>query len=138
MSHITVVDVTIKDLESLEQACNKLGLNFQKFKKKFKWYGHKDGDCEHAIGVPDNSMAYEIGVCFQDTEEGTYCFKWDNYRGGMGLQALVGPGCQYLINEYTKEVVRKEVQDMALNDGWMYDEEVNDNTGETTITLRKY
>jgi len=152
MSHVVVVDVQIKNLEALKKACETLGLEFIEGQTKFKWYGRHVGDyplpngfnkedmgkCAHALRVKGNNRAYEIGVCERrDGQEG-FCLLWDFWGGGYGLQNVVGNECDNLINEYSKEAARAEVNEMAIEDGWMVDESYNGETGETTITLRRY
>ena len=43
MSHISKIELEVKDLGTLRQACNRLGLNMLEGKKTFKWYGQEDG-----------------------------------------------------------------------------------------------
>jgi len=79
MSHVTVIEFEIRDLECLRQACTELGLEFREGQKTFRWFGVHVGDykvpdgfavqdmgkCDHAIGLPGNGpskKAYEIGV----------------------------------------------------------------------------
>ena len=59
MSHISKIELEVKDLAVLAQACTRLGLTLIRGQKHFKWYG-RDGQCDHAIKVPDAN--YEIGV----------------------------------------------------------------------------
>ena len=60
MSHISKIELEVKDLETLARACTRLGLKLVKGQKTFKWYGTEDGKCDHAIKVP--GATYEIGV----------------------------------------------------------------------------
>jgi hypothetical protein len=59
MSHISKIELEVKDLTVLGQACSRLGLELIKGRKQFKWYG-KDASCDHVIKVP--GADYEIGV----------------------------------------------------------------------------
>ena len=59
MSHISKIELEVKDLGILDKACARMGLMFQRGKKTFKWYS-KESPCDHVIGVPGAS--YEIGV----------------------------------------------------------------------------
>ena len=59
MSHISKIELEVKDLAVLSQACTRLGLEFIRGQKQFKWYG-KDACCDHVIKVP--GADYEIGV----------------------------------------------------------------------------
>ena len=136
MSHVTTIDLVIKDLKCLEKAAKSLGLEFKNGQKTYKWWGHHVGDypipegftkddlgkCDHAVGIPGNTSAYEIGVV--GAKDGTYKLIWDFYGGGMGLQQKVGDGCGALCQQYSKEVTKKQammngytVQENKLDDG---------------------
>ncbi len=60
MSHISKIELEVKDLGTLKQACTRLGLTLFEGQKTFKWYGEEDGRCDHAIQIP--GATYEIGV----------------------------------------------------------------------------
>ncbi|MBD3404693.1 MAG: hypothetical protein GF411_01000 [Candidatus Lokiarchaeota archaeon] len=153
MSHVAVVDVEIKDLKALEKACENLNLKFNWNQQTYKWYGRSVGDyplpngfkkedlgkCDHAISIPNNSKAYEIGVCESRTsKKDSHCLLWDFWQGGFGMQKIVGDNCSNLTHEYAKEVARKEVSKLAQAQNWTVTEDYNEQTGETTIRLRKY
>jgi hypothetical protein len=151
MSHVAIVDVEIKDLAALARACTNLGLQFNEGQKTYKWYGRSVGDyplpdgfkasdlgkCNHAISVPGNKQAYEVGICKNPNGKG-YIPLWDFYAGGFGLQKLVGHNCDTLVHEYAKEVARGQVSALAKAEGWTVSEDYDEATGETTIRLRKY
>ena len=59
MSHISKIELEVRDLAVLSQACTRLGLELFRGRKQFKWYG-KDAPCDHVIKVPEAD--YEIGV----------------------------------------------------------------------------
>jgi hypothetical protein len=91
MSHITKIDLVIKDLDALSKACSKLGLELVRGQKTFKAY--TTGRCEHAICVKDMPGAYQIGLV--KGKEG-YELKWDADIGdGGGLYAKVGYEAKY-------------------------------------------
>lgn len=149
MSHVTVIDVEIKDLEALKAACEKAGLEFKEGKRNYKWYGRHVGDyplpagftksdlgkCDHAIGVPGNNKAYEIGVVKKG--EG-YTMLWDFWQGGFGLEKLAGKDCENVTNAYATEVALKEASSFAQAQGWSVSHEFDEETSETVIKLRKY
>ena len=157
MSHVAKIDVVIKDLEALQAACEALGLEFVQGQKTFKWYGRwvndysaedaayhsgikpEDyGKCEHAIRIPGNSSAYEIGVVRNPNGEG-YSLVYDFYNGGFGMSDKVGgKKCEKLVGEYGKGVARNQAKSMAKKYGYGWTEDFNETTGETTITLRRY
>jgi hypothetical protein len=152
MSHVATVDIEIKDLTALAKACETLGLKLNLGQKKYKWYGRSVGDyplpagfkasdlgkCDHAISIPGNKRAYEIGVCTNPATGKTELL-WDFWQGGYGMRDKVGGNkCEGLVHEYAKEVARNQVSKLAKAEGWTVTENFNDLTGETTIQLRKY
>lgn len=132
MSHITKINLLIKDLDALDKACSRLGLELVRGQKTFKWYGRFVGDslgiagvnpadygkCEHAIRVKGNVGAYEIGLVKRADDKG-YDLHWDNYQGGYGLaekvgyetgaRARVGAKATKLADWYAAEVARKQM-----------------------------
>ena len=59
MSHISKIELEVKDLATLGQACTQLGLTLLKGQRHFKWY-EDQAPCDHAIQVP--GADYEIGI----------------------------------------------------------------------------
>lgn len=120
MSHVAKMDFAITDLESLKEAANELGLEFVENQRSYRWFGHSVGDypipegfkeedlgkCEHALRIPGNSGAYEIGVVKNRTGNG-YTLLWDFWMGGYGLVQKVGTGGDKLKDTYlTRHTVR--------------------------------
>ncbi len=117
MSHVISVNVVIKDLHALEQACKELGLEFVRNQKKHAWYGkwvndynQKDatylqsgikpenyGKCEHAIRVPGSG--YEIGV-YTNPKGSGYILAYDNYGTGQVILQKLGAGLEKLKQLY--------------------------------------
>ena len=76
MSHIAEVNLLVQDLNALHRACQRLGLELVRGQQTYCWYGRSVGDyalpvgfakedlgtCEHAIRIPGNDRAYEIGI----------------------------------------------------------------------------
>lgn len=149
MSHVTTIKTEIKDIACLKEACTKVGLEFREGKETYKWFGTHVGDyplpkgfkkedlghCEHAIGVPGNKQAYEIGVVKRDNK---YTLLWDFWAGGYGLQNLAGQDCSNLTEAYTQGVALKEATKFAQAQGWSVTHELDAATNETVIRLRKY
>lgn len=148
MSHVTTLKVAILDLDALEEACQKIGLQFRRGQKTYKWYGRFVGDyreqgtdpsqmgkCDHAISVPGNSQAYEIGVTWKNDH---YTLGYDFWGGGFGLEKVAGPRCQNLIDAYTQTVALKEATRFAQAEGYTLTSEWDAETNETVITMRKY
>lgn len=154
MSHVATVDVQIKDLDCLRKACGRLGLEWKENQGTFKWFGRwmndyakqdaaykhgfkpEDyGKCTHAIGVPGNSSAYEIGVVAK--EDGSFGLLWDFYRGGHGLMECVSSeankeGVGKLLQAYAIEVAKKS----AKKQGFAVKEVLGSN-GQVKLQLSK-
>jgi|SRR6266853_1146947 len=127
MSHVATVEVEIRDLDALRAACAAAGLEFREGQRTFRWYGRwvkdyngqdaafragidpKDyGKCEHAIGVPGNAQAYEIGVVKKPG--GGYLLAWDFFMGGYGLEKVAGKGCLNLVRSYVGQVAQRTLR----------------------------
>lgn len=117
MSHVAKLELEIQDLNTLEKACNELGLELKRGQEHYKWYGRSVGDyplpegfteadlgkCEHAIKIPNSPNAYEIGVVKNRGGRG-YQLLWDFYAGGYGMQEKVGTNGEKLKQAYTKHL----------------------------------
>ena len=79
MSHISKIELEVKDLNTLSYACNRLGLQMVKEQKSFRWYGQKAGTCDHLIRVPD--AEYEIGIV---RSNGLYELQCDYFDRNIG------------------------------------------------------
>ena len=75
MSHISKIELEVKDLGTLKQACNRLGLSLLEGQRTFKWYGQEDERCDHVIRVP--GATYEIGVTKTGNLYELKCDYWD-------------------------------------------------------------
>ena len=120
MSHVATIDVHITDLTALEQAAKRLGLELVRDQKTYRWWGHSVGDyplpegfgkddlgkCEHAIRIPGDNRAYEVGVVARRDGKPGFTLMWDFYAGGYGLEAKVGEGAKKLIQGYAVEKAR--------------------------------
>lgn len=99
-------------------------MEFREGKTQYKWYGRHVGDyplpagfakedlgkCEHAIGVPGNPNAYEIGVVKRRDGKQGFALCWDFFQGGYGLEALAGANCNALRQAYTIEAAKRAAQ----------------------------
>ena len=84
MSHISKIELEVKDLGILGQACARLGLNLMRGQQTFKWYG-KDSQCDHAIKIPGAN--YEIGVLKKNGSLDLNCDFYDrNIEKAIGKQ----------------------------------------------------
>lgn len=144
MSHVATIEIEIKDLDAMAEACKACGLVLNRNQKTYKWYGTwmKDysaedaayqngikpedyGKCEHAISVQGNASAYEIGVVRK--ANGTFALVWDFFAGGKGLMekcSIDGKQPGKLVQEYATQVAMKKaklqgfaVQRKQLQDG---------------------
>jgi len=118
MSHISKIELEITDLETLRQACERLGLEFMENQATYKWYGTWVGDtplpegmtasdlgkCDHAIKVP--GAQYEIGILRKGSK---YILLWDFWHQG-GLEQKLGKNAGRLKQAYAVEKVRKEAR----------------------------
>ncbi len=126
ISHVSHVDLHIKDLDALKQACKALGLDFHENQKTYKWYGRwvndysaadaayhhgikpEDyGKCEHAISAP--GAGYELGVIKNPTGPG-YTLIYDNFCQGYGLEAAIGKGASKVRQAYAVQVATKQAR----------------------------
>jgi len=124
MSHVCQIDLHIKDLTSLEKACAAMGLELVRGQQTYKWYGHSVGDypvpagfeaselgqCEHAIRIPGQPGAYEIGVVKRRDGKPGFALLWDFWNGGWGLEDAVGQDCKKLRQAYGVAVATKQAR----------------------------
>jgi hypothetical protein len=129
MSHITTIDLQVKDLDSMVKACERLGLELVMGQKQFKWYGRFMGDtkapqgldpkdygkCEHAIRVKGGGpQTYEIGLVKRADGKG-YTLAYDYWQGGFGLSEKIeydaskSHTAAKLRDWYAAEVARKQM-----------------------------
>jgi hypothetical protein len=102
MSHISKIELEVKDLGVLSQACTRLGLSLIKAQKTFRWYG-QEAPCDHCIRVPGAS--YEIGVISRD---GSYELGCDYYD--KNLETVIGQRGGLLKQAYAAEKTRLEAR----------------------------
>lgn len=74
MSHISKIEIQIKDVMTLKKACQRLGFTFMENKRHFVMY-QGTSECDHAIQVP--GARYEIGL------SGTELLFDDYHKGGL-------------------------------------------------------
>ena len=91
MSHISKIELEVKDLTILSQACTQMGLCLMRGQRHYRWYGEQ-ASCDHAISVP--GADYEIGVVRADDRYELSCDFYDRHleeaigkRGGLLKQA---------------------------------------------------
>lgn len=133
MSHVTTVDVEVRDLDALALAAESIGLELVRGLKNYHWYGRFMGDyndprlaqmgvtakdlgkCDHVLRVKDGRIGetYEIGV---KQVGDSYRLLYDFFDGGNGLMEKVshsgrnGEDLGKLVQAYTTEVAVKELK----------------------------
>lgn len=124
MSHVAKIEMEIKDLGCLAKAAEHLGLEFVQGQQTYRWWGHSVGDyplpvgfseqelgkCEHALRIPNNKYAYEVGVVPRKDGKPGYTMLWDFYGGGYGLQEKIGKDGNKLKQEYAVQVAMKHAR----------------------------
>lgn len=124
MSHIATIELEIRDLDALDAAARSLGLELVRGQTTYRWYGLRDprqyryplppgftvedlGRCEHAIRVPGNDQAYEIGVVRRRDGRPGYVLLVDFWNGGYGLEEKVGTNANRLKQAYAIETAKR-------------------------------
>lgn len=149
MSHVSTVEIDVNDLESLRVACKALGLEFVEGQTTYRWYGkwvqdYSEGDaaykngidpkdygkCEHAIRLPNNPNAYEVGVARR--ADGKLTLVWDLWSGGKGLEAVIGKNGSKLRQEYSLQVGTRAL----LRKGFRVTRGINAKTGKPRLLAR--
>jgi hypothetical protein len=102
MSHISKIELEVKDLGILSQACRKLGLEFIKGQQSFRWY-QQQSRCDHAIKVP--GADYEIGVI---KKNGVFELNCDFYD--RNLETVIGKQGGLLKQAYAVEKTKIEAR----------------------------
>jgi hypothetical protein len=102
MSHISRIELEVKDLGILSQACERLGMKLAKAKKTFKWYG-EEASCDHAIIVP--GADYEIGIAHN---KGLFELSCDYYD--KNIEKAVGRNAGLLKQAYAVEKTAVEAR----------------------------
>jgi len=102
MSHISKIELEVRDLGVLAQACARLGLELQRDRTTFKWYGQQ-GTCDHRIRVPGTD--YQVGVRARDGRYELVCDFFDR-----SLAKALGPNGGLLKQAYAVEKTRLEAR----------------------------
>jgi hypothetical protein len=118
MSHVSQIELEIRSLDILKEACKRMGLTFKENQKTFRWFGRYMGDyplpegmtpndlgkCDHAIEVP--GCDYDIGVVKRD---GQYRLFWDFWSTG-GLEEKLGKDAGKLKQAYAVSRIKQEAR----------------------------
>ena len=127
MSHVATVEIEVRDLDALDAACRRLGLELVRGQQTYRWYGKHVGDfplpagfaeadlgkCDHAIRVPHAVVTeggeppYEVGVVRRRDGRPGFVLHWDFFAGGFGLQKHVGNDCALLKQAYATVMAKR-------------------------------
>lgn len=115
MSHLIEVDTTkIVSLDLFESACESLGLELVRGQETFRSFRRER--CSHAVRVPGDEKAYEIGLIETTTEGGEVGFAlgYDHDMFGIPSNAPIreaaGRRCEKLIQAYVEKCVERVVR----------------------------
>ncbi len=153
MSHVASVELIVHDLDALAVAAEKCGMKLVQDQKTYKWYGKwvqdyndKDaayklgidpddyGKCEHAIVVPGDKSAYEIGVVKNPKGEG-YVLVYDFWGPGQKIVDRVGgQDCSKLVQEYALATIADELEEL-IDQGFDYEGRVKLKDGSLQLVL---
>lgn len=128
MSHVSAIDVDIQDLDALGAAAEHLGLELVLDQETYRWYGTHVGDwplpagftkadmgrCQHAIRIPGNSRAYEVGVVRRRDGRPGFQLIYDWFGGGNGLEKVIGKMALKLRHEYNATVAVRKAHSQGL------------------------
>jgi hypothetical protein len=132
MSHVVDLKIEIDDLDALQLAAARVGLELRRDQKTYGWWGTSVGDyplpegmtaeelgkCAHAIGIPGMagangasllpSQCWEVGVVESKEKPGTYRLIYDFFgNNGKRLEKLAGARCAELRKFYNVEKAKR-------------------------------
>lgn len=99
MSHVTTIDLEIKDLIDLTNGCQRLGCTVEAQKTFTGYYGQNP--CDYIIQVP--GAKYQVGVI---REGNKYRLSWDDWSSG-GLKKVLGENMGKLKQAYAVEATKR-------------------------------
>lgn len=154
MSHVSLIELEIKDLDCLKEACEELGLTFQENKKNYRWFGrwmndyheadaaylhgidpNDYGKCDHCITAAD--WEFDIGLVKNKNNSG-YQLIYDNWGiRGKKIEEVVGKGCQILANKYAEKVIIKNVNKNIKNKGFKLHTRQQLNDGTVKLVFKR-
>lgn len=133
MSHVVTIAVKVKDLDALDAACKRLGLALNRGQTTYRWFGKFVGDykgqdaanmhgidpadygkCDHAISVPGNTDAYEIGLVRQGDGYRLVFDFWGKH-GRTISQPVGGNSLGLLMQAYAAEKAKLEARRAGMS-----------------------
>lgn len=135
MSHITNINLRIRDLDALAEAAERCGLELRREQKSHAWFGRFVGDsapppgrdprdygkCDHALRLKDHrSGDYEIGVTRALDGDG-FDLLMDNWgtSGRRLMEAGDGPQLNRLRREYSAAVAMANARRTVVRKGFV-------------------
>ena len=120
MSHVSLIDCNVIDLDCLKISAEELGGTLVE-KSTYEWFGRHVGDypipegftkeemgmCDYAIKFSE--AKYEVGVVKKKEGKG-YHLLWDFWNNGFGLKEKIGENGIKLIDEYRTQVIAKKMK----------------------------
>ena len=142
MSHVTTINLDVRDLDALAVAAADLGGELVRDVSTFRWYGRSVGDtplpegftvedlgkCQHVIRFKD--AGYEVGICRRRDGRPGYVPLWDSWGPGRHIADRIGNDGGLLKQAYAVEVARKQ---LALQ-GFTVTRARNPQTGALVLT----
>src|SRR3990167_10948471 len=107
MSHIIQAGVVYKSLDCMGTAAKRLGAELRIGQTTHRYYANGQGRCDHAIILPNDRAAYEVGVVQQ--ADGTYKLMFDDFGGWN----VFGEGFSKLTLEYQNAVAEQRLQELC-------------------------
>lgn len=130
MSHIARIELEVKDITSLERACQRVGATLVRDVKQYIWYAGQKKACDHVIRIP--GCSYEVGVIRSgDQTNPSYRLEADFWSSG-GLAQKLGPDAGKLKQAYGVELAKK----MYEAQGFMLNVETKEN-GDLVVTASR-
>ena len=102
MSHISTLEIVIKNLTDARNAAKRLGGELIEGQTSFKWYGREPQSCAHAIRFP--GARYEAGLVQQ--ADGTFRLAYDAWSSG-GLGRILGGTGERFAQAYGIEAAKR-------------------------------
>lgn len=153
MSHVVTVEIIIIDLDALADAARSCGLELVAGQETYRWYGESvgdytaadavqhagiapDGRCAHALRIPGDAKAYEVGVVAVPGRKG-YRLAWDHWNRGYGLSDRIsrhpdGKDMELLTQAYALAAIRRAA---ARNRQHVVERTMADGSVRMTVTV---
>lgn len=129
MSHVTTIDLDVRDLGALALAAARLGLRLDRDVTTYRSY-QSGLECVAALTVVDDPTAYQVGVVQRADGRG-FDLMWDNFgSSGRALADRVGTDTGLLKQAYSVEVTRQQL----TRQGFTMSESRNPQTGAVVLT----